>query len=226
MSKKHKKKYPIHDGYYQQVLGKDCCCYNDLLDAVDQKLRETILGRISFIIRTLNPESLSLDVRDKNFDIDGYELNSITRKDETIWFDIVFDGDKEAFSEITYNLDDIVHVCYELEREYVSKGSRFISEDPYGKDYETEEVESEEFDEQREFLANEITGFLADLRDAFDDGCGPNEIARIILSEAAGLIALSDNPKEALDLFVEDAKMLRASVSEKVQDEKTSKFLS
>lgn len=219
MSKKHKKKYPIHEGYFQQVLGKTCCCYNDLLDAVDQKLRETILGRISFIIRTLNPESLSLDVRGKGFDIDGYELNSITRKDETIWFDIVFDGNEEALSGITFNLDDIAHVCYQLEQEYVAKGSRFISEDPYGEDYGKD-------GEEEEFLDNEISAFIDDLSDAFDDGCGPDEIARIILSEAAGLIALSDKPEEALDLFVEDAKMLRETVFEKAQGEKTSKLLS
>lgn len=190
------KKFPIRQKAVVEIFGKACGSHKELLDALDEKEKETILGRISYIVRTLSPDTLSLDVKNRGIDLDGNLLKAVKKDGDTIIFD--FDGEK--IPEQEFVLDDVIHVCFQLEQRYVAPGARFVTVDPYC------------YDDGDEFSGGDFESLVADFQERLDDvvynDCNPGDIASVVLPFAATMLAITDDPEEACREFTDCTKEL------------------
>lgn len=203
----NKKKYPITQRVELEIFGSTSRTASEVATVLMDRYREYILGRISFIVRTVSPDTCTIPT--PGLELHGIPVDSITKDGDRIRLNsddvrVIDHLDNDYASDV----EMMEYICFWLEQQYVSPRARFIPEDPREYDNEFACFENaEEDDEDEEDLPDDLTpeetihAVVGLVNEHYERG-DLEHVAGVILSGAIRIISdIRVNPELALSAF-------------------------
>ena len=190
------KKYPISQKVSLSLFDRAVSTEEELSSVLGEKYNECILGRISFIIRTISPEEMSVDT--PGLEIAGIPVKGVSKKNDGINLN-VDNRDMESLLNDDLDEEELIHICHYLEKRFVAPSARFCPDDPF------EEFQEDEEDGDMLDLPPDIIELVHNICVSADRG-DPEDVCVEILSAAASILACNEDPEAVLQTFVNAAR--------------------
>lgn len=233
MSKRSK--FPITQRVQLEVFDKVCHDSVDVMNAVTDHYREYVLGRVSFIVRTLAPDTCTVPT--PGLVIDGIPVDSVSKDGDRIQLNSADPGARDLLDkDYDSDLAMMEYLCWWLEQRHVSPAARFIPyKPPYDDIKETalpdipdlpgdegEDMNDEDLEFPEDMTTEDtIHAIVSLVNDAYDRD-ELEIVAGHILAGASRLLAVmcADNGSESfLDIFSDQVRKDTAALTGKPEND-------
>lgn len=204
-----KKRFPITQKVSLDLFGETVSDADAVYDLFVDKYHEYILGRISYIVRTISPETMRVSC--PGLEIYGIPVESVEKQGDRIVLNSQDPSSQDYVDDFSDDGDVLFQICNFLEEIYVSPDARFCPYEPLSDEY----GDFDDFDDIEDDIPVTVLEMVEDINDRVQTGTTEDVIGEI-LDSAALLLAKCDDPEEAIKDF---SKRVRDFVREETADD-------